>query len=147
MIKQTSTGREVDIAFPRRGSFTYWRYTLSHTHFAIVSRILLHRPNFTTFPIGAAFRAINRNPSHFTTFTYHFATTPSWHTLFPSLLALLFFPSEKEEEEKRQQQTTRARARRFIHSVKIFSGKCITQRNVTYRNNAQTPDCRREKPR
>lgn len=29
MIKQTSMGREVDIAFPRRGSFTYW-YTISH---------------------------------------------------------------------------------------------------------------------
>lgn len=28
IIKQTNMGREVDIAFPRRGSFTYW-YTIS----------------------------------------------------------------------------------------------------------------------
>jgi len=28
IIKQTSVGREVDIAFPRRGSFTHW-YTIS----------------------------------------------------------------------------------------------------------------------
>lgn len=34
MIKQMSMGREVDIAFLRRGPFTYWYTILSRTHFS-----------------------------------------------------------------------------------------------------------------
>ena len=132
MIKQTSTGREVDIAFPRRGSFSHidhihYLARISQSFHAVVSRIL--HALLTTSPLsrtGRHFGAINRNPSHFT-FTFlsiTSLTTPSWHTLSRSFL------QESKRERERERKTARKQQLDVLFTRWKYSAENI-QRNVT----------------
>ena len=67
MIKQTSMGREVDIAYPRRGSFTYW-YTISHaTTFQSFHRIAHpHTAVTVVLALAPLLAVVFRSRWHFT---------------------------------------------------------------------------------